>query len=135
MDKSKLRHIFKAFSWRFFGSLDTLLLSYILTAEISFGLKITLFELLSKTVLYYFHERFWFNLRLFKSKSSTSKMRHFLKMITWRFVATIDTIIIGFYITGRFELGVLLGGLELFTKMGLYYLHERLWYKSKFGIR
>ena len=27
-----------------------------------------------------------------------------------------------------------IGGVELFTKMILYYFHERLWYKSKYGI-
>jgi uncharacterized membrane protein len=57
-----------------------------------------------------------------------------MKTITWRFVGTIDTIILGWLISGRAEIGISLGGIELVTKMILYYLHERVWYRSNFGV-
>jgi uncharacterized membrane protein len=38
-------------------------------------------------------------------------------------------------ITGSWEIGLAIGGVEVFTKMILYFLHERAWYKlSKFGV-
>lgn len=61
--------------------------------------------------------------------------RHLAKTITWRIVGTIDTILLSWLITGNFEMGLTIGGVEVFTKMFLYFIHERIWYKfSKFGV-
>jgi len=61
--------------------------------------------------------------------------RHVAKTITWRIIGTLDTMIIAWVITGSLEWGLAIGGIEVFTKMILYFLHERAWYKfSKFGI-
>ena len=61
--------------------------------------------------------------------------RHIAKTITWRIIGTLDTMIIAWIITGSLEWGLAIGGIEVFTKMILYFLHERAWYKlSKFGI-
>lgn len=56
-------------------------------------------------------------------------LRHILKTITWRVIGTIDTIIIAWIISGDPKTGLKIGGIELFTKMVLYYLHERFWFK------
>jgi len=61
------------------------------------------------------------------------KKRHIAKTLTWRIVGTIDTMVIGYLITGNLMVGLSIGGVEVFSKMILYYLHERAWYKSKFG--
>jgi len=63
-----------------------------------------------------------------------ARKRHLLKTITWRLVGTIDTILLGWLITGNPAVGLSIGGLELITKMILYYMHERIWYKFKFGV-
>jgi len=68
-------------------------------------------------------------------KFDISHKRHLLKAITWRIVGTLDTIILGWLITGDLKIGLGIGGLELFSKMFLYYLHERIWYKSNFGLK
>jgi uncharacterized membrane protein len=60
---------------------------------------------------------------------TTDKLRHILKTITWRIVGTIDTIVLSWIIIGDFKLGLKIGGVEVITKMVLYYLHERVWYK------
>ena len=60
---------------------------------------------------------------------SNDKLRHILKTITWRIVGTIDTILLGYIITGNMSTGLKIGGVELITKMVLYYIHERVWYK------
>lgn len=61
--------------------------------------------------------------------------RHIAKTITWRIVGTIDTILLSWVITGNWKVGLTIGGVEVITKMVLYFLHERVWYKfSKFGI-
>jgi uncharacterized membrane protein len=68
-------------------------------------------------------------------KPKVSHKRHILKTITWRIVGTIDTIILGWVISGDATIGLSVGAAELITKMGLYYLHERVWYKFDFGIK
>lgn len=67
-------------------------------------------------------------------KTVVSRKRHILKTITWRIVGTLDTMILAWVITGSPMTGVKVGGAEVITKMVLYYLHERAWYRSKFGI-
>jgi uncharacterized membrane protein len=65
-----------------------------------------------------------------------SYRRHIAKTITWRVIGTLDTILLSWLITGSLKWGVTIGGVELFTKMFLYYFHERAWYKfSTFGIK
>lgn len=59
--------------------------------------------------------------------------RSIIKAISWRMIGTIDTIFISFLIVGNFKFAVSIGGVELFTKMFLYFVHERLWNKIKLG--
>jgi len=62
--------------------------------------------------------------------------RHLAKAITWRITGTLDTILIGWLITGSIEVGALIGGIEVLTKTVLYYAHERVWYKHiKYGVK
>ena len=63
-----------------------------------------------------------------------SKGRHILKTLTWRIIGTIDTIVLSWLITGSLTLGFSIGGVEVVTKMILYYFHERVWYRYDFGI-
>ncbi len=52
-----------------------------------------------------------------------------IKAITWRIVGTIDTIVISFLLTGSATVAFSIGGFEVFSKMLLYFLHERAWAK------
>jgi len=64
-----------------------------------------------------------------------SYKRHLVKTITWRVIGTIDTIILSWLLTGSLKIGLSIGGVEVITKMVLYFLHERIWYKCiKFGL-
>jgi len=64
-----------------------------------------------------------------------SYKRHIAKTISWRVIGTLDTMVLSGLITGSWELGLTIGGVEVFTKMILYFIHERIWYKfSKFGV-
>jgi len=60
--------------------------------------------------------------------------RNILKTISWRIIGSIDTVILGWLITGNLSFGVKIGGTELLTKMLLYYGHERLWQGIKIGL-
>ena len=64
-----------------------------------------------------------------------SYKRHIAKTISWRIVGTLDTILLSWWISGDPLVGLSIGGAEVVTKMVLYYVHERAWYKSNFGIK
>lgn len=59
--------------------------------------------------------------------------RSLAKTISWRTIGTLDTIIISYFITGNLTMAASIGTIELFTKMALYYFHERAWDKIKYG--
>lgn len=62
-------------------------------------------------------------------KEKSVLKRHILKTISWRIVGTIDTMILGWIVTGNPLTGLKIGILEILTKMTLYFIHERIWYK------
>lgn len=68
-----------------------------------------------------------------------SQKRHLAKTITWRVIASITTFIIAMIffkddpLAAEKATGVAIT--ESIVKMGLYYFHERIWYKSNFGLK
>ena len=62
-----------------------------------------------------------------------TKARSILKSITWRVCATLTTFILVFVFTKKLDLAIIVGGLEAFLKIIIYFLHERLWIYIKFG--
>lgn len=59
--------------------------------------------------------------------------RSLAKAVSWRITGTVDTIVISFILTGELRLALSIGMVELFTKVGLYYVHERIWNRIAFG--
>lgn len=132
---SHKRHLLKAVSWRVVGTLDTMLLAWLISGSPLTGFKIGVAEVLTKIGLYYLHERVWFRADLTKiTWLTSSKSRHLAKTITWRVVGTIDTMLLAWLISGNPMIGLKVGLAEVLTKMILYYLHERLWYRINFGL-
>lgn len=127
--KISKRHIAKSLTWRFIGTLDTFIFVWLITGELSQGINISGITTLTKLVWYYIHERLWFN-----SPITDSNKRHILKTFTWRGIGTLDTIFFGWLITGNPLTGLKIGVLETISKMLLYFVHEKLWYKINFGL-
>ena len=127
--KFSKRHLAKTITWRILGTLDTFLLSWFISNDLTIGFQIGFFELITKMILYYIHERVWFN-----STIKSSNKRHILKTFSWRGVGTLDTIVLGWIITGNPLIGLKIGGAEVVTKMLLYFGHEKLWYRIDYGL-
>lgn len=62
-----------------------------------------------------------------------NKKRTIVKTISWRVTGSLDTMFISYLITGNLQIAASIGLIEVFTKMLLYYFHERVWNKIKFG--
>lgn len=54
-----LRSVMKGVSWRFFGSIDTVLISLFYSGHLLGAFKIGFSEVLTKIALFYLHERIW----------------------------------------------------------------------------
>ena len=53
------RSLTKAVTWRLTGSFDTLVLSFLITGNIKIAGTISAVEIVTKILLFYFHERIW----------------------------------------------------------------------------
>ena len=80
--RSRIISTTKTITWRIVASLDTFVLSWILTGSVSIGASIATLEIMTKMFLYYAHERQWekpevnlFVLRVFKNIESLAKKR------------------------------------------------------------
>ncbi|HLT79524.1 MAG TPA: DUF2061 domain-containing protein [Cyclobacteriaceae bacterium] len=134
MTDSHLRSVTKGVTWRITATMDTILLAYIVTGTFSTAVKIGLVEVMTKIALYYFHERMWNVIPFGRIHGvGPTHARSLVKGISWRFFGTMDTIVISYIVTGTWVSAFAIGGFELITKVIIYYIHERVWGKIKWG--
>lgn len=57
--ESRLRSLLKGISWRIVGTIDTMIISWLVTGNLVFAATIGSVEVITKLALYYFHERAW----------------------------------------------------------------------------
>jgi len=62
-----------------------------------------------------------------------SHSRSVTKGVSWRVIGTIDTTVISYLVTGNPLKALSIGGIEVFTKIFLYYFHERIWQRIGWG--
>ena len=64
---------------------------------------------------------------------SDTPVRSLAKAVSWRITGTVDTFLISWLITGQ---ALIAGGIaltEILTKVFLFWLHERVWNRVKWG--
>lgn len=65
-----LKSIIKSVSWRVVGTIDTMIISYFITGRVTLAVSIGSVEVITKTILYYFHERVWAHIHRIRLKIS-----------------------------------------------------------------
>jgi len=136
MTDDKKRSFIKGLTWRVIATSDTILLSWFFTGSITAAISIGLLELCTKTILYYAHERVWVHVvHLWRKKGVKTVMKRTSvgKALTWRFIASLDTTLLAFIVTGNITAALSIGGVEVFTKLFFYYIHERTWSRFSWG--
>ena len=63
--------------------------------------------------------------------SVDSHYKSLFKAVTWRITGSLDTFALSWIITGQVNLAFSIAFIELFSKIALYWLHERIWLKIK----
>ena len=61
-----IKSIMKSVSWRIVGTIDTMIISYFITGRVTVAISIGSVEVITKTILYYFHERLWAHIHKIK---------------------------------------------------------------------
>jgi uncharacterized membrane protein len=56
---SNAKSLMKSISWRVVGTLDTMVISFLVTGQLVMAVSIGSIEVVTKIVLYYLHERAW----------------------------------------------------------------------------
>ena len=136
---TKKRSLIKSLTWRLLGSIDTFILSLIIINYSSekysydLALYIASFEIITKTILYYFHERIWNIFKIGRLKEKVRRGRSLFKAMTWRVIASLDTFFLSYIITGRFDWATSIAIFEIITKAIIYYFHERAWNRVTWG--
>ena len=59
MQEKKRRSMAKAISWRLSATIDTFIISFLVTGQFRFAISISVIEVATKILWYYFHERIW----------------------------------------------------------------------------
>ncbi|WP_299058487.1 DUF2061 domain-containing protein [uncultured Polaribacter sp.] len=65
--------------------------------------------------------------------ASEKPVRSIVKAISWRVVGTLDTLLVSYMVTGKIELAASIASVDFLTKLILYFFHERIWNKIKWG--
>jgi len=63
-----------------------------------------------------------------------TKKRHIAKALTWRVVGSILTSVTIYVVSGNINVSLGAGAVDSTIKIFAYYFHERLWYKTKWGV-
>lgn len=63
VSEKPVRSVAKSISWRIVGTIDTVFISWIITGEVKTAFSIGAIELITKMLLYFFHERLWNNIK------------------------------------------------------------------------
>lgn len=69
MKEKAYRSVVKTISWRTVGTIDTIVISYFITGNLAMAASIGSIEVVTKMILYYFHERGWNKIQLGKVQS------------------------------------------------------------------
>ena len=70
-----------------------------------------------------------------ENSKKISHKRHIFKTVTWRIIATSTTMLFTWLVTKDWGMTTSIGIFNVFAKSILYYFHERIWYKSNFGVK
>ena len=130
--EAHLRSFAKAVSWRFVGSMDTFILSFLVTGNATWAVTIASAEAATKITLFYLHERAW-RLVPWGRRDAAHHARAITKGATWRAIATLDTFLLSWLVTGHIGKAGTIASFETVTKIALFYIHEQLWARVRWG--
>lgn len=68
-----------------------------------------------------------------EDKNSEKPIRSVVKALSWRVIGTLDTLAVSYFVSGKIALAATIASVDFLTKLVLYFFHERVWNKIKWG--
>ena len=118
---SHLRSWLKAATWRVVATSAIVLVCVITGGDVNDAMKIGGLDFAGKLALFYAHERAWL-----LATALSPATRAFWKMMSWKVIANLTTLLLGWWVTGNFSQAAKLGPVVLIN-MGTYAVHEYVW--------
>lgn len=63
-----------------------------------------------------------------------SHLRSLVKAVSWRIFGTFTTMVISYIFTGKVSTALFIGISEFVLKIGIFYVHERVWHVIPLGL-
>ncbi len=63
-----------------------------------------------------------------------SHLRSLVKAVSWRIFGTFTTMVISYIFTGELSTALFIGLSEFVLKIGIFYVHERVWHIIPLGL-
>lgn len=120
----KNRAIVKTVTWRVTADLLTILVMSIMTGRLITAVSLVGIFIITKTLWFWIHEKIW---GFSEKPPKGSKKRSLLKTVTWRILATTDTLFIVLFVTREPLWAGSAALIDTVLKTLFYYLHERVW--------
>jgi uncharacterized membrane protein len=62
-----------------------------------------------------------------------TRKRSVVKSIVWRIICIVVSVVVTFFLSGKWDIAVAVGTVYNVITMVLYYFHERIWNRIKWG--
>lgn len=132
------RTIAKSVTWRVLLTIVHFINGFIATGSWVTAAAIISITTITNSIYYWLHERGWnyFNWRrelADKVGFFDKKTRTICKLLTWRVLISTTTFLTVLYVSGSVQQGLVYISLGILTNMIIFYVHERLWDRLKWG--
>ena len=123
---NKRRSMLKSIMWRLFGVFWLALITWFFTKNLAQTTLTTVIHHGIFLVVFYLHERAWQKIKM------NEKFRPYLKSFTYEII--LGNVILGlitFFVTGDIKKMTSITLSYIFTKIPIYWINERLWFRKK----
>lgn len=132
------RSIVKTITWRIALTISHITNAFIVTGSLILGLQIAGLAAIINSFLFWSHERLWNKFQWNREKNektsfSEGQTRTISKIVTWRILITFSNFLIPFIMTGSWGSAVLFAGMATVVNMFIFWAHERIWNKVRWG--
>ena len=132
------RTIVKVITWRVLLTISHVVNGFIVTGSVITGLQIAGLAAIINSCLFWLHERSWNIFQWNRRQDENVKFvegqpRTISKILTWRVLITASNFIIPFIMTGSWGSAALFAGMATVVNMFIFWAHERVWNKIKWG--
>lgn len=142
--ESRLRTFARSMTWRVSGVALAVALTWYFTGNPALGVELGLAYNLVRLSTHYFHDRGWARVRWgmrhtaepdeHGMHSQETKLRTFLRSVTWRISGVALTVLLAIGLTGDLTLGLELGVSYNAIRLSTHYFHDRAWARWGWGM-